>query len=251
LTDTISATQLGLAETHPIQLAQGFVAALTGASSATDFCRLAVHAEFTDTATIGCELIWVDHQAELKPVARYGVTHQAEDTSLWGESLVAQALRGQRVVISKLEPEGVATGAKVVTVIPFITGGAPVGAMVLTLSDWPQGTELLETQEGTQLTELMSRLGGYYLQTNGITSGRGLIETPPSNGSDGPVLTERQSIVLGFMADGLTNAQIAQQLMLSESSIRQETVRIYRALGVSSRVEAAKKGQALGLIARG
>jgi len=142
-------------------------------------------------------------------------------------------------------------GAKVVAVVPFIANGAPVGAMVLTFSDWPQGTEILDTLEGAQLTELMSRLGGYYLQANGITSGRGLIEAPPANGSDGPMLTERQAIVLGFMADGFTNAQIAQQLMLSESSIRQETVRIYRALGVRSRVEAAKKGQALGLIARG
>jgi DNA-binding NarL/FixJ family response regulator len=53
------------------------------------------------------------------------------------------------------------------------------------------------------------------------------------------------------MAEGLTNAQIAMQLMLSESSIRQETVKIYRALGVNSRVEASKKGQALGLIGRG
>ena len=141
-------------------------------------------------------------------------------------------------------------GAKFVAVIPFISAGAPVGAMVLTLSDWPEGTELLDTQEGAQLVELMSRLGGYYLQTNGITNGRGLIETPISN-TDGPLLTERQSVVLGFMAEGLTNAQIAMQLMLSESSIRQETVKIYRALGVNSRVEASKKGQALGLIGRG
>jgi len=251
LTDTLSGAQWGLTETHPIELAQGFVTALTGASSATDFCRLAVHADFTDSATIGCELVWVDHQAELKPVARYGVTHQIGDTSLWGESLVAQALREQQVKVSNLEPAMVANGARAAAVVPFATGGAPVGAMVLTFSDWPQGTKLLETQEGARLTELMSRLGGFYLQTNGITSGRGLVETPPSNGADGPVLTERQAIVLGFMADGLTNAQIAQQLMLSESSIRQETVRIYRTLGVRTRVEAAKKGQALGLIARG
>ncbi len=144
---------------------------------------------------------------------------------------------------------GAVGAAKFVAVVPFITAGAPVGAMVLTLSDWPEGTEILDTAEGEQLAELMSRLGGYYLQTNGITNGRGLVEVPVSN-TDGPVLTERQAVVLGFMAEGLTNAQIAQQLMLSESSIRQETVKIYRALGVNSRVEASKKGQALGLIGR-
>jgi DNA-binding NarL/FixJ family response regulator len=149
--------------------------------------------------------------------------------------------------MADLNLPGAENDAKFVAVVPFISAGAPVGAMVLTLSAWPEGTEMLETQEGAQLTELMSRLGGYYLQTNGITNGRGLVEVPVGNGDD-PMLTERQAIVLGFMADGLTNAQIAQQLMLSESSIRQETVKIYRALGVRSRVEAAKKGQALGLI---
>jgi len=140
--------------------------------------------------------------------------------------------------------------AKAVAVVPFISSGAPVGAMVLTFSDYPEGTEILDTQEGEALIELMSRLGGYYLETNGITNGRGLVEVPVTN-TDGPVLTERQAVVLGLMADGLTNAQIAVQLMLSESSIRQETVKIYRALGVNSRIEASKKGQALGLIGRG
>ena len=52
------------------------------------------------------------------------------------------------------------------------------------------------------------------------------------------------------MAEGLVNVEIAGQLMLSESTIRQETVRIYRALGVPNRAEAAKKGKALGIIGR-
>jgi DNA-binding CsgD family transcriptional regulator len=233
-----------------MDLAHGFVAALTAASSATDFCRISVHSNFTDAATIGCELVWVDPQAELKPIARYGVTHQSEDTSLWGSSLVAQALREQRVLVAAERTTGAGGAAKFVAVVPFVNAGAPVGAMVLTLSDWPEGTEILATAEGEQLAELMSRLGGYYLQTNGITNGRGLVEVPVTN-TDGPVLTERQAVVLGLMADGLTNAQIAVQLMLSESSIRQETVKIYRGLGVNSRVEASKKGQALGLIGRG
>jgi DNA-binding NarL/FixJ family response regulator len=52
------------------------------------------------------------------------------------------------------------------------------------------------------------------------------------------------------MADGLVNVEIARELMLSESTIRQETIRIYRALGVHNRTEASKKGRALGLIKR-
>ena len=61
-------------------------------------------------------------------------------------------------------------------------------------------------------------------------------------------LTPRQLRVLAFMSEGLTNAEIAKEIMLSESAIRQETVKIYRALGVKSRGEASKKARALGII---
>jgi DNA-binding NarL/FixJ family response regulator len=52
------------------------------------------------------------------------------------------------------------------------------------------------------------------------------------------------------MAEGKTNAQIAQELILSESTIRQETVKIYRALGVHARSEAGKRAKHLGIIDR-
>ncbi len=94
----------GLPEAPPLALALGFVSALASASSATDLCRLIVHSDIAGPSTIGCELVWVDHQAELKPVARYGVTHHIDDTSMWGGSLVAQALRERRVIISAITP---------------------------------------------------------------------------------------------------------------------------------------------------
>jgi DNA-binding NarL/FixJ family response regulator len=63
-------------------------------------------------------------------------------------------------------------------------------------------------------------------------------------------LTDRQLEVLELMALGKTNAEIASELILSESSIRQETVRIYRALGVGTRSEAAKRANHLGLLSK-
>jgi DNA-binding NarL/FixJ family response regulator len=55
-------------------------------------------------------------------------------------------------------------------------------------------------------------------------------------------------LILQGLADGKTNAQIAQEMILSESTIRQETVKIFRALGVHGRAEAAKRAIHLGLI---
>jgi ATP/maltotriose-dependent transcriptional regulator MalT len=42
--------------------------------------------------------------------------------------------------------------------------------------------------------------------------------------------------------------EIAKELLLSESTIRQETVRIYRILGVGNRQDAVKRAQALGIL---
>jgi DNA-binding NarL/FixJ family response regulator len=52
------------------------------------------------------------------------------------------------------------------------------------------------------------------------------------------LLSKRELDVVGWLAAGLTNSQIARQLNLSENSVRNYLARIYNKLGVSSRVEA-------------
>jgi DNA-binding NarL/FixJ family response regulator len=63
-----------------------------------------------------------------------------------------------------------------------------------------------------------------------------LEETP--TGSE--TLTSRQREILALVAEGLTNAQIAQRLYLSEFTIKQHLRHAYKLLGVSNRTEAAK-----------
>jgi DNA-binding NarL/FixJ family response regulator len=55
----------------------------------------------------------------------------------------------------------------------------------------------------------------------------------------GPPLTARQRQVLGCMAIGLTNAQIADRLGLSESTVKSHLSSAFTRLGVASRAEAA------------
>jgi DNA-binding CsgD family transcriptional regulator len=50
-------------------------------------------------------------------------------------------------------------------------------------------------------------------------------------------LTERQKVIHQLMLKGFTNGQIAAELGYSESLIRQETIHIFRVLGVSGRKE--------------
>lgn len=56
----------------------------------------------------------------------------------------------------------------------------------------------------------------------------------------GMPLTERQALIVKLMADGKTNASISDLLGYSESTIRQESIKIYAKLGCSGRTDAAR-----------
>lgn len=53
-------------------------------------------------------------------------------------------------------------------------------------------------------------------------------------------LSGRQRETLTLLADGLSNAEIAQKLFLSESTIKQHLRAAYKVLGVNNRIEAAR-----------
>jgi DNA-binding CsgD family transcriptional regulator len=61
-------------------------------------------------------------------------------------------------------------------------------------------------------------------------------------------LTPRQLSILRGMVEGKTNHELATEMGFSVSTIRHETMRIYQALAVSDRKEAAKKALTLNLI---
>ena len=61
-------------------------------------------------------------------------------------------------------------------------------------------------------------------------------------------LSQRQIQILRGMVEGKTNHELATELGFSVSTVRHETMRIYQALGVSDRKEAAKKALMLSLV---
>jgi DNA-binding CsgD family transcriptional regulator len=60
-------------------------------------------------------------------------------------------------------------------------------------------------------------------------------------------LTAQQAELLGHLGIGLTNRELGDELGLSEAGVRYRLTRLYRALGVRDRHEAATRAQALGL----
>jgi DNA-binding CsgD family transcriptional regulator len=211
--------------------------ALLKSENASEFCRALVHGGIVGESIQGCHIYVLDNSSHLSTVAGYGMVYETEkaELSAWDENPVSDAVRKKDYVFD--------TSNKVsqpLVAIPLLRDSIPIGCLGLVLND---GTKNLPFHE--RLIPILSKLGAYCLANLSYSAGKNGNREP--NGDD---LTSRQIQILDHMAEGLVNAEIAAKLMLSESTIRQETVRIYRALGVPNRAEAAKKGRALGLIKR-
>ncbi len=62
-----------------------------------------------------------------------------------------------------------------------------------------------------------------------------------------PSLTERESEILGLIAGGATNREIAGSLYLSPHTVKEHTSTLYRKLGARNRADAVQRAQRLGL----
>ena len=218
--------------------------ALVKSESIADFCRAIVHSEFTQNSVQGCHFFTLDSESHLNQITGYGRTYLDSEIALsaWDDDPIADCIRNKEFEFKNPEKEP----EKGVLAIPLLRDSIPVGAMALVLDPKVKAIPIHEN-----LIPILSKLGTYCLSvfsgSAGRASGNYSTSVRESNGED---LTSRQIKILELMAEGMVNVEIARELMLSESTIRQETVRIYRALGVPNRGEAAKKGRALGLIKR-
>lgn len=66
-------------------------------------------------------------------------------------------------------------------------------------------------------------------------------------GADG--LSERETVILGAVARGLSNREIARQLWISEQTVKFHLRNVYRKLEISSRTEAARYAYRTGVVA--
>ena len=62
------------------------------------------------------------------------------------------------------------------------------------------------------------------------------------------LLTAREQEILGLMAAGMTNPQIAVQLVIGAGTVKTHALHIYRKLEVANRTQAIVRAQALGIL---
>jgi DNA-binding NarL/FixJ family response regulator len=72
-----------------------------------------------------------------------------------------------------------------------------------------------------------------------VASGQSVVPRKVRGSLERPALSHRERQVLALVAAGLTNAQIAKRLYLSESTIKSHLSSVFGKLGVRSRWEAA------------
>jgi DNA-binding CsgD family transcriptional regulator len=216
---------------------------LASASSATDLCRKLVHSDLTNESTTGASIFSIDQQAHFHLVGSYGKGLPVSGVSVWDEHPFGTAARSGKLhnaTVQAIDGSDVEAYC-----IPLTKGSDPIGILCLTLSVGAKMNDI-----SPEALSVVSKVTGIWLDSLGVNSGSmangSQIASTPSPES----LTERQLTVLRLMAEGNTNSQIAQELILSESTIRQETVKIYRALGVHARSEAGKRAKHLGIIDR-
>ena len=130
--------------------------------------------------------------------------------------------------------------AEAVACMPLLRDGSVKSLIAV----WLTGDDIDEIVSDVSRLTLIGRLwSGAQGVIRAVDAGGG------SNGdatADG--LTVRQTVILQAMADGLTNAQIARRINFSESTVRLESMSIYRHFGVHSRLEAVRVAQEAGVL---
>jgi DNA-binding CsgD family transcriptional regulator len=209
---------------------------VSSAPTIAEFGKKLVHSSLTPPSTIGVQVYQLDSKGRLNLSGGYGMNPLGNASfSAWDDHFLAEAIQEQGLAISTTNYEGKDI---YVFALAMMKGDQPVGVAVV------YGRESVD-RFPDELNHAMSQVLGLWFYSLGLVSDK----ARESNGELNPeLLTDRQIKILEHISHGMTNAEIAQELILSESSIRQETVRIYRALGVESRAEAAKRAIHLGII---
>jgi len=61
-------------------------------------------------------------------------------------------------------------------------------------------------------------------------------------------ITTREMEILGLIAGGLSNREIAAQLFVSENTVKTHCARVFDKLGAARRTQAVQRGKELGLL---
>lgn len=234
------------------------LAAYAGAGNADEFCKHFVHKVLRGYEAVGALIGLVTNDSKCHAIGKFGDWELAPGAifNLWSASPIAETIKtGAPVFVDSLNvlestfPDSDAhlAGAKSYLYSPFESTSRAVGFLALGFAKPQKSRELdpLEIQMSTLAAEYIS------LSVRRIVIDESKAKTLHEidfDQAESAELTNRQIVILQHMAEGKTNQQIGRHMNLSESTIKQESVKIFRKLRVSNRLDAADYANRNGLI---
>lgn len=232
--------------------------AFAGASNADDFCKHLVHRVLRNYSAVGAIIGGVGNDSKCRKLGMFGewILPSSGHFSLWVESPMAEVMHTGKTLLITTESKLVEKfpdfnvrleGADCFLFAPFESTSKAIGFLGVGFVGHANASKLsnLELQLAVLAAEYVSiSTGQHNVQSARASRSVAILQ----QGINEPNLSGRQLTILNFMSEGKTNYQIARLLNLSESTIKQESVRIFREFGATSRQEASELGKQLRLI---
>ncbi len=227
-----------------------------GMPSLNKVCQFLVLRSITSGQPIAAQILQLDSNGEIFVAGSFGRAPQLKPMNLVEshsrltesvlENVVLEAGGSKNFMSTVLNKKGIAELDPSFTFKSSLV--APIvfrGALILYFDEKIHQSEeddFFLLAVGSLLALHLSRLAeaSAYIDLNGTKNGHDSDETIDRNGNGSSLpgdraLSHRQDVILEALKRGKTNKEIAEDLDFSESLIRQETVQIYRKLGISGR----------------
>lgn len=213
---------------------------LNASSTPHDYCKRLTTHPILGQGMVGNHLFLLDNSGTFRLLGGFGIYPFDEDQvfTQFDDQIFANAANSGRFRRES------ALAVYDVEVCPALKAGVPNGTLLTVFKKGTGGSESFDVRGFQEFS--------FYLALGIFVSSAGFSQAQSSKRAPiGEKLTERQLQVLIGIAAGKTNMAIAKELILSESAIKQETVKIFRSLGVENRRQAAQKAIAMGLVPEG
>ncbi len=196
----------------------------------------------------------LDNQNSIVTVGKFGISSEVTESydnkfTLIDRIPITDALRQRKIVVVNTLPAW-PTDYPLLSEIPYLTEevsmvsfpiercGTPIAVGSVFFS-----SKIFMNEETIDLIESIANLLALYLFSPGFLHGV-KTELPSTHVAKhlterGLPLSQRQGLILRMISEGRTNLAIGEMLKYAESTIRQESIKIFSNLGCDGRVEAS------------
>jgi len=197
----------------------------------------------------------LDNQNSITTIGRFGIPNQVSSSyeerfALSDKLPITDAINQRRIVAVSTLPQWPKEYSKLLNqpyqsedsafvAFPIERSGTPVAVAAVFFKDRIDLNPEIEL-----FIESIANLLAMYLHLQAMASGKIPNSDPGMNAAQhsdlGIELTQRQLLILRMISEGRTNVSISEMLQYSESTIRQETIKIFSKLGCDGREEATE-----------